>query len=442
MERVVLADIIEVKLWGVTIGRMGYADDSDAAVFEYEDQILNSGIEISPLMMSSTVKSHQFMDISANTFKGLSGVFADSLPDAFGTSVIDVYLAQQGVDIKNVTALDRLLYIRDRGMGALEYHLPESGRDNNRDNLVLDVSSLAEVANSITKSKRSPDSKLFDVDGSVLNRFLRMGSSAGGARAKALVATSPDGDFLDGTLNHGVDHDYWVIKFDSDSNKDRDGFDPKGMTKIEYLYTEIASQIGIDTPRTSYFEENGNFHFLIERFDRLKVKGKLEKLHYASWSGLSHAHRDTTGVYSYEQLVMVCRKMNMPQRTIEQLFRRAVFNVIGRNQDDHCKNHGFCMSKSGEWFLSKAFDLTYSYDPGGRWTRTHQIALNGELDGFSLEDLMVFGEYCNVSRIKAKEIVQQTLDAFSGIGQKMACLDVPKDLASTVVKNLRMLRVK
>ena len=189
-------------------------------------------------------------------------------------------------------------------------------------------------------------------------------------------------------------------------------------------------------------DRNGNFHFLIERFDRLKVKGKLEKLHYASWSGLSHAHRDTTGVYSYEQLVMVCRKMNMPQRTIEQLFRRAVFNVIGRNQDDHCKNHGFCMSKSGEWFLSKAFDLTYSYDPGGRWTRTHQIALNGELDGFSLEDLMVFGEYCNVSRIKAKEIVQQTLDAFSGIGQKMACLDVPKDLASTVVKNLRMLRVK
>jgi len=434
-----MTQVIHVKLWGVTVGRMGYVDDTGVALFEYDDMFLDSDICISPVHMPTNQKSFQFPHISERTFKGLAGVFADSLPDTFGNQLIDSYFAKKGIVPEKISALDRLLYIGKRGMGALEYSPSTKFSEEAPVSMGLDIQMLSELASLVaSKSREKTEAILNAKDAETVIKLLRIGSSAGGARSKALVATSPRGDFLDGTVDHGTDHRYWLMKFDSENNSDRDGFDPKGMTKIEYIYSKVAKDIGIDIPEVDFYQENGDFHFLIERFDRLAGANKMEKVHYASWSGLDHAHRDASGTYSYEQLILLARRLNFPQTSIEEIYRRAVFNVIGRNQDDHCKNFGAYMNKSGEWKLSQAFDLTYSYDPNGRWTRVHQIKLNGKQDGFSFDDLSKFGRHCNLSNPKIREIVERTIDGFDKVGGMANSLDVSPELKSTVLKNMRI----
>ena len=221
--------------------------------------------------------------------------------------------------------------------------------------------------------------------------IIRIGSSAGGARSKALVAIDGDGLIYDGTIEQQGDCRYFLLKFDSPENADRDKKDPKGMTKIEYIYSQIAKECRIDMPHTDYIVDGEDFHFLIERFDREVAGGKLRKRYYASWAALAHADRDTTGAYSYEQLLLVARELEVGEHQTKELFRRAVFNIIGKNQDDHTKNFGFMMNRSGGWSLSPAFDMTYAYDPNGKWTRAHQIRLNGKQEGFTLDDLLAFG---------------------------------------------------
>lgn len=432
-----MSQVIEVKLWGVTVGRMGYVDDTGVALFEYDEAFLGSDVCISPIHMPTSQERFQFPDISEKTFHGLPGVFADSLPDTFGNQLIDLYMAEKGIASNEITALDRLLYIGNRGMGALEYS-PSTKFGEETPTVALDIQMLSELAFMVaSKSKEKSDKILHSKDAATAIKLLRIGSSAGGARSKALVSTSPNGEFLDGTCDHGTDHKYWLMKFDSEGNRDRDGFDPKGMTKVEYIYGEIAKNLGLDVPNFDYHEENGDFHFMIERFDRLKGENKMDKVQYASWSGLEHAHRDTTGAYSYEQLILLARKLKLPQTSIEELYRRAVFNVIGRNQDDHTKNFGFLMNKSGEWSLSKAFDLTYSYDPQGRWTRAHQIKLNGKQDDFTYDDLAKLGRHCNLSLPAIREIVARTADGFNAFDDLAKKLEVTPDLRATVVQNMR-----
>ncbi|MFT5351863.1 MAG: serine/threonine-protein kinase HipA [Gammaproteobacteria bacterium] len=432
---------VEAKLWGTTIGYLGYQPgQSEVATFEYAEELVGSPIEISPVMMPNRQKLVSFPDISRRTFKGLPGIFADSLPDNFGNQLIDMYMADKipPVPIDKITALDRLLYIGSRGMGAIEYSPPENIEDSGNDTL-LDIPMLAELAARVVSGKNDHHHKLLTAGNrSQALKLIRVGSSAGGARSKALVARSADGQLKDGTQNHGADHRYWLLKFDSESNQDRDKADPKGMTRVEYIYSIIARCCDIDLPTTDFIEEGDDFHFLVERFDRLANGEKLDKLHYASWSGLSHAHRDETGAYSYEQLILLARQLKLGQDSITELFRRAIFNVIGRNQDDHTKNFGFLMDRSGTWALSSAFDLTYSFDPTGKWTRTHQIRMNKKQDDFLMEDLLVFGDYCNLPRKKSTGIVEKTINEFSKFHKLANEYQVDKSLRDVIINSLRM----
>ncbi|MCJ8311727.1 MAG: type II toxin-antitoxin system HipA family toxin [Pseudomonadales bacterium] len=435
---------LDVYLWGTKIGVIGWAKaDSPTIYFEYTDEMMSIPIEISPIKMKRQQKLHAFTDISERTFKGLPGIFADSLPDKFGSSLIDQYMAQKNIPVEDITALDRLAYIGDRAMGALEY-VPMVNLDGNDPKNVLDLNSLEQLADMVLNNKSELAKNLqSNQDHEQAIKFIRVGSSAGGARAKALVAISHDKSesLFDGTVDQGEGFSYYLIKFDSESNSDRDAKDPKGMTEIEYNYFQIANKCGITTPATKIINTQGSdkkVHFLIERFDRYwdSNKKRLEKLHYASWCALAHAHRDTTGTYSYEQLVLLVKQMNLGQSAVTQIFKRAVFNIIGRNQDDHTKNFGFLMDKQGNWSLSPAFDLTYAYDPLGQWTSKHQINLNAKQDDFTRDDLIEFGYYCNLKDKQINNIIDKTIDVFKN--HKYSNYSASTELIKLIKDNQRL----
>ncbi|MDC7231652.1 MAG: type II toxin-antitoxin system HipA family toxin [Spirochaetales bacterium] len=430
-----MRDHLKVVLWGRIIGYLGYPPQQRRyATFEFDRDFMASGIQLSPVHLNYPPARYTFDQLSFKSFHGLPGFIADSLPDSYGRQLIDIYMAEKGVPASEVTALDRLNYVADRGMGALEF-LPGESLPLNRS--ALELSDLAELAEIVIRKKAQLHRKLSSqTDRASALTMIRIGSSAGGARSKAIIALSPKGKILDGTVNHGVNYSYWLLKFDSSSNKDKDSTDPEGMPVLEYIYSLIAREAGIHIPATRLLTAGSERHFIIERFDRIPRNGKLDKLHYGSWSGLGHADRDA--VNSYEQLVLFVRQMGLGRSSEIEIFKRAVFNILGRNQDDHTKNTGFLMNRSGKWSLAPAFDLTYSYDPAGRWTRNHQCWLNGKNNDFLLKDLTRFGEYCNLSEKESLCIIRRTAEAFSKFPGLAGEYDLSAPLKKNVEQNLRL----
>jgi serine/threonine-protein kinase HipA len=435
--------IVSVKLWGIPIGKLAYAGEQrEFATFEYEKELLDIDIQLSPLKVQNNIAIHTFDDISTRTFKGLPGFIADSLPDKFGNQLIDQYFADKGIADSDITSLDRLLYVGNRSMGALEY---EPAKDNSTTGTTLELQDLSKLADMLISNKKEFAKQLNNAQKEQAIALLRIGSSAGGARAKALVAIDKKGKLYDGTIEQKVDCDYYLLKFDTGENSDRDAKDPKGMTRVEYIYSLLAKKCGIDIPKTSFIETNSgeDFHYLIERFDRIKDEnGDYDKLHYVSWCGMAHAHRDEVGAFSYEQLLLVIRELNLKDDVTEELFRRAVFNIIGRNQDDHTKNFGFLMDREGSWSFSPAFDLTYSFDPKGKWTKTHQIKLNGKQDNFTKEDILNFGEKCNLSKKKAQNILENTIEVFKEFEPLANKYKVPEKLKMNIMHTQRLHIIK
>lgn len=431
--------IITVKLWGTTIGYLGYAPGQKRiATFSYEPKFMASGIQVSPLSMEYPGTTHTFDNISEKTFHGLPGIIADSLPDKFGNKLIDLYFAQKGLSSSDITTLDRLAYIGKRSMGAFEYE-PALNDFAVLDGGMLDIHHLGGLAAMVLEHKEEFAKKLSDAGSQHEEMVLiRIGSSAGGARAKALVARDDAGKFYDGTMDVGADKRYWLLKFDTASNSDREVLrDPKGMTRVEYVYSLIARKCGIDIPQTDYILDGDDFHFMIERFDREAVGEKVLKKHYASWAGLSHNDRDHAGAYSYDQFVLDCNKLKLGQGALNEVYRRMVFNVVGRNHDDHTKNFGFLMNRRGEWSLSPAFDMTYSFDPHGKWTKEHQLRLGEKRDNFTREDLIGFGVKCNLKELEAAEVIDRTREAFGEFSRLAQEYDIDPLLRTQVASNLR-----
>jgi serine/threonine-protein kinase HipA len=435
-----MTGVVEVYLWGTKIGALGYEpNQTEFATFEYDKEFLKMGIEISPIYVPTTKNLYTFDTISHRTFHGLPGFIADALPDKFGNQLIDQYFASKGQTPEDITALDRLLYVGNRAMGALEFR-PSIQLEKNNSNIELKLHDLSQLAEMILSKKESLADELKGANRETAINLLRIGSSAGGARSKALVAIDKEGKLYDGTVNQRKKCSYYLLKFDNSSNSDRDHKDPKGMTRIEYIYSLFAKECEINIPKTDYIEDGNDFHFLIERFDRSnKDKGTSKnKIHYVSWCGIAHAHRDETGAYSYEQLILTARQLQLGQDTIIEIFKRAVFNLVGRNQDDHTKNFGFLMNRDGQWSLSPAFDMTYSYDPTGKWTNTHQIKLNGKQDDFTKDDILSFGKFCGLKDKYILETLNKTISVFSNFDTLAIKYNVDEKLKNTVSKNLRV----
>jgi len=394
-----------VRLWGSDIGYVSLDEDQQVASFEYDRDFLRSGIEVSPINMRLSSQLYRFPELSLKSFHGLPGLLADSLPDKFGNAVIDTWLATKGRKPESFNAVERLCYIGTRGMGALEFK-PAIARGKSSSSRIH-VAQLAELASEILTHRESLVTVFANrKDEQAVREILRVGTSAGGARAKALIAWNPTtNEVRSGQVAAGIGFEYWLMKFDGvKNNRDKELADPEGYGAIEYAYSRMAVDAGIFMMPCRLFEEKGRCHFMTKRFDRTDDGVKK---HMQSLAAVAHFDFNMAGAYGYEQAIMVMRDLNLEQDAVKQQFRRMVFNIVARNQDDHVKNIAFLMDRKGSWSLSPAFDVTYSYNPTGDWTSAHQMTLNGKRDDFTMDDLESCGNLARLKRGEAKAVVSE-----------------------------------
>ena len=425
-----------VRLWGRKIGAVALAEGGDLAAFEYDPAFTGSGIEVSPLKMPLSSRVYSFSELPRKTFFGLPGMLADSLPDRFGHALIDAWLATQGRSPDSFNAIERLCYIGQRGMGALEYSPVTGPRARKTKNIQIDR--LVALASEIL-SQRNDLRVAFSDTGKqgALADILRIGTSAGGARAKAVIAWNPQtNEVRSGQINAGEGFEDWLLKFDGvKANRDKELDDPQGYGAIEYACYLMARDCGIEMSECRLFEENGRRHFMTRRFDRT---AQGHKIHMQSLGALAHFDFNLAGAYSYEQALMTIRQLDLSMSAVEQQFRRMVFNIVIRNQDDHVKNIAFLMDKTGRWFLSPAYDMTYSYNPTGPWTATHQMTMNGKRENFTLEDFKSCANVALLKRGQEKSIIAEVLDVVSSWRAYAQTAGIPDQISGKIYRALRL----
>ena len=398
-----------VVLWGSVIGAITWLEDREIGVFQYAPDFLRSGIQLAPIMMPLGEFPYEFPALARNTFKGLPGLVADSLPDKYGNAIIDAWLASQGRTAASFNPVERLCYVGSRGMGALEYQPATLGPPNSK--RAVEVASLVDLANRIL-DERAKFGGVFsgDDDKEAINDILRVGTSAGGARAKAILAWNKEtNEFRSGQVEAGTGFEYWIMKFDGiTSSSDTEVATPKGYGKIEYAYHLMAVESGIEMTTCHLHHESGRSHFMTKRFDR-SANGR--KLHMQSLGAIAHYDYRQPASYSYEQAIQVIRRMGLSRKDMDQQVLRAFFNVVGRNCDDHVKNIAFIMNRRGEWRLSPAFDISYAWNPSGEWTSQHQMSVNGKRDRFEHEDLLALARAADIKKARAEQMIQRVIEA-------------------------------
>jgi serine/threonine-protein kinase HipA len=398
-----------VVLWGRVIGAVTWLEDREVGVFQYAPDFLGSGIQLTPLMMPLGEFPYEFPALARNTFKGLPGLLADSLPDKYGNALIDSWLASQGRTAASFHPVERLCYVGSRGMGALEFEPATLGPPSSK--RALEVASLVDLANQILGDRAGLSGAFSgDDDREAINDILRVGTSAGGARAKAILAWNPEtNEFRSGQVDAGTGFEHWLMKFDGvRSNLDTEIATPKGYGKIEYAYHLMAVEAGIEMTTCRLHHEGGRSHFMTKRFDRSEKGGKR---HMQSLGAVAHYDYRQPASYSYEQAIQVIRRLKLPRKDMDQQVIRAIFNVIGHNCDDHVKNIAFLMNRRGVWCLSPAFDISYSWNPSGEWTSRHQMSVNGKRDGFEREDLLALANAANIKKVRANQMVDCVIEA-------------------------------
>lgn len=389
----------EIFLWGTRVGIIHQDLDKPYAAFEYDKDFLKSGIEIAPIMMPLSNIVYEFPSLAGEPFFGMPGLVVDSLPDTFGNKVIEQWLASQGKSLKSFTAIDRLCYTGKRGMGALEY-VPASTEMNDI-NEDINVSEMVKFASDILNQRAAIT--LNAQESLTYSQLVQVGSSAGGARAKALIAwNEKTNEIKSGQLNLDKDFEYWLMKFDNVSKNGDHGLeDVPEYTLIEYAYYKMALDAGIQMNECRLYSIAGDSHFMTKRFDRSNGK----KIHMQSLGAIAHISYKEPRLCSYEMAAGYLRDMGLPMTDIEQFYKRMVFNCIAVNQDDHVKNISLLMDKSGKWRLSPAYDITYSYDVTNKWLSAHQMTINGKKSNIGLEDLLEVGGKMGLKKSKCMDII-------------------------------------
>jgi serine/threonine-protein kinase HipA len=422
-----------IHLYETLIGAVTWDDARELGIFEYDPAFLNSGIEVSPLTLPLRAGRFSFPNLNRETFKGLPGLLADSLPDKFGNLLIDQWLAGQGRLPQSFNPVERLCYLGTRAMGGLEFQ-PTLLPDVPAETLHLDA--LVRLANAALASRESLHVNLRQSP-EALATILRVGTSAGGARAKAVVSWNPtSGEIRSGQLAPEPGFESWLLKFDGvAANRDKELTDPLGFGRIEYAYHLMARAAGITMSDCRLLEENGRAHFMTRRFDR----GPLgEKFHVQSLCAMGHFDFNQAGAYSYEQAFQLARRLGLPQADLTELFRRAAFNLMARNQDDHTKNIAFIMDRRGGWRLAPAFDLIFAYNPDGAWTNRHQMTLNGKRDAFLTTDLLAAASPADLKPPKAKAILREVHAAVAAWQTHATAAGVPAAWLTQIQPQLRL----
>lgn len=397
---------VRVVLWGTVVGYLHQFDNSIIG-FQYDSDFLSSGIELSPIKMPLSAVTYSFPTLPENTFHGLPGLVADSLPDKFGTAVINRYLDSLGRSGEKLSAIEKLCYTGKRGMGALEYEpaqiLPVSSGK-------ADIDALSKLAEEILSHKKSLS---ISADDKLIAHLMESGSSVGGARAKTLIAWNPKtNEVRSGQIDTDPDFDYWLLKFGNiKNNSDKDAApDKPEYTKVEYAYYLMAKAAGIQMSECRIYKESGVSHFMTKRFDR----NHGEKLHMQSLGAIAHLDFNNPRTNSYEEAFAVMRKMNLSHSEMVEFYRRMVFNEYARNYDDHVKNISFLMDKKGVWTLAPAYDITFSYNPGSIWVSSHQMLINGKSSDIEKDDLLSVAVSAGIRKKEANRCIEQVREAVNG----------------------------
>ncbi|MEA3497375.1 MAG: type II toxin-antitoxin system HipA family toxin [Bacteroidota bacterium] len=422
--------IVEVKLYGETLGTIDWNDNKGSSTFQYSNEALNRMIEPSPIIMPIQERIFETNRDHIN-FHNLPYLLSDSMPDDFGNIMMKEWLRQKKLSINDINPVDRLTYIGKRGMGALEYE-PINHKESSNYN--VNVRDLFEVAKKVLEGKKKISYNNLDKDS--LSDILRIGTSVGGARAKALIAIKTDSDnkieeIRSGDIIQPEGYSYWLLKIDGANEKTLG--ESAGLGKREYAYYKLAKKAGLDISDSDLYEENNRFHFLTKRFDRAN---KGEKIHVQTFGALAGIDYRIQKASSYEALFRVMKMLQLPYNQFKQQYRRVLFNVIARNHDDHVKNFSFLMNKEGKWQISPAYDINFSYSPSGNWTKVHQSSINGKFDNFTRNDLLSLGKTFGIK--KANHIIDEVITAVNQWSKIATEIDIPKKEIENISDNLRV----
>ena len=428
-----MVNVATIVLWKKNVGAVLWDESRQYTIIEFEDSFIKSALDISPLIMplpelQNGNKIFSFSNLNWETYYGLPGLLSDSLPDRFGNRILEAWLTRQGRNLQNINPVERLCYTGKRGMGALEYK-PAIHPSGNYKSEPLEIKELITLANEILNERSSMSGNLIEDRESSLLNIIKVGTSAGGARAKAVIAYNEQtGEVRSGQAAVPENFTHWIIKFDGIKQKELG--DTKGYGRIEFAYYKMAVDCGISMSTCKLLEENDRAHFITKRFDRISGN---EKIHLQTLCAIAHFDYNDPNAYSYEQAFQVMRQIRLPFPDAEELYRRMVFNVIARNLDDHTKNISFLMDNNGGWKLSPAYDVTYAYNPESRWTRRHQLSINGKRDEINKEDLLKVGKEMNIK--KAKDIIDNVKDVISNWNIYAKDCNIPKSQIDSITSN-------
>lgn len=423
-----------INLWNKRVGAVLWNDDRRVASFEYDQDFSTQGWDIAPIKMplEQTGEIFTFPELAGNiTFKGLPGLLADILPDRYGNTLINTWLARNGRSPDSMNPVEMLCFVGNRGMGALEFEPvhPKSSDSSTK----LEISGLIEIARDILNNRQNFNADLSGDREKALLDIIKIGTSAGGARAKALIAYNDQTkEVRSGQSDVPKGFAHWLIKFDG--VHDSQFGETYGYGRVEMAYYLMAKDCEIEMMECQLLEEDGRAHFMTRRFDRVPGKGKI---HVQSWCAISHVDFNEVGLHSYEGLFQTMRALLLPYPQAEQLFRRMVFNIIARNCDDHTKNFSFMMDKHGQWKLAPAFDVCHAYRPGSIWVSKQSLTVNGKRENFTRADLLNVAQRMNIK--KANSIIseiQQTVNQWPVYADQVGVKDELKNEIHKTLLNL------
>ena len=411
---------VEAFIFGKKIGTILLKDG--IVYFEYDKEFKTSNLEISPLKLPLSLNG-VYTNNEDRYFEGLAGVFHDTLPDKFGTKVIERYFESKNIPPHELTVIQKLMFVGDKSIGAITYkpvaHKIEEEKNNE----------LIELQNFYENAKKIISGDAIEVVDEMLN-FMDSAASAGGARAKAIIGYNCKTQEITNGVKRELkkDFDHYLIKFDIQKNDGRSS----DYTKLEYIYMNMAKEVGIDVPKIELLTHGNLAHYLIKRFDRVTS----EALHLHSVAGLTHTNFNIPMHYSYDELLRLTRYLTGSQQDVNEQFKRMIFNIVGRNQDDHAKNFAFMMNKNGIWNLSPAYDITYSNGTG--YTKNHQLSLNGKTNNFTLNDILQLAKKHSIKENIAKEYLEQIVEVFSKFKKKAKEIDVNEQTYNRIYNELRL----
>ncbi|MEI6346996.1 MAG: type II toxin-antitoxin system HipA family toxin [Bacteroidota bacterium] len=426
-----MTEFVDVSLWGENIGVLTWDKNRDIAIFQYTSDFVSKGLNIAPFAMPLSLNPYLFSENKNNCFKGLPGLIADALPDNYGSQIIESWFQSKGYNLTNITPLDQLCYVGSRGMGALDFK-------PSLDNKLLDISSTFEINKLVELAQQTLNNrKLFQTlwasEDPTLLDLIRVGTSAGGAKPKAIIAyNKKTKEVRSGQVKAPKDFEYFLLKFDGFSEVNYND-NSLGVGAIEYAYYLMAKDCGIKMMQSELVKEDKQAHFMTKRFDRTDDG---EKVFVQTLAAIGHLNRDIP--QSYETMLRLMRGLGMPHIDFEEMFKRIVFNVVSRNHDDHTKNHSFIMSKKGEWRLAPAYDLMYSNSPKSKWTAQHQMSVNGKRSDFSWSDLISFGKTADIHN--PNHIIEQVVEVISKWGVYANSVSVEVKLIEEIQKNLLLIK--